>query len=177
MTTGRINQVAAFLAHQGLLGTQGTSREISPSATEANAGAGFNKGQHCHAERPTVSGVASNTQLQKAPFPRILSENSSSALQRFGDDQNEASNATLDWDSRRGGCAASRSMPLKEPAHERELRTCTDCSGNGFGDKFAHRVEIQTPQPRLHTGLQEAQWQPSANWARTRLAGFDTHLG
>ena len=57
------------------------------------------------------------------------------------------------------------------------LRTCTDCSSNGFGDKLAHRVEIQTPQPRLRTGLQEAQRQPSANWARTQLAGIDTHPG
>ena len=65
----------------------------------------------------------------------------------------------------------------KSRTHERGLRTCTDCSGNGFGDKLAHRVEIQTPQPKLHTGLQEAQRQPSANWARTQLAFIDTHSG
>ena len=57
------------------------------------------------------------------------------------------------------------------------LRTCTNCSGNGFGDKIAHRVEVQTPQPKLRTGLQEAQRQPSANWARTQIAGFDMHSG
>ena len=74
-------------------------------------------------------------------------------------------------------------MPLagrcrsRSRTHKRGLRTCTDCSSNGFGDKLAHRVEIQTPQPKLRTGLQEAQRQPSANWARTQLAGIDTHPG
>ena len=34
--------------------------------------------------------------------------------QRFGDDRIGASNATPNRDSRKGGCAASRSMPLKE---------------------------------------------------------------
>jgi hypothetical protein len=56
------------------------------------------------------------------------------------------------------------------------LRTDTDCSGNGLGDKFAHRVGIQTPQPRLHSGL-KAQRQPGADWARTQSTGIDTHLG
>jgi hypothetical protein len=47
-------------------------------------------------------------------------------------------------------------------------RADTDCSGNGLGDKLAHRVAIQAPQPRLHSGTREAQRQPTAYKARTQ---------
>jgi hypothetical protein len=50
------------------------------------------------------------------------------------------------------------------------LRTDTDCSGNGLGDKFAHRVEIQTPQPWLHSGLKHRGSQAPIGLAPNRLA-------
>jgi len=54
MTTGRINQVAAFLAHPPAETRRGASRENSPNAAEAGAGAGFNEQVSIgHAERPT----------------------------------------------------------------------------------------------------------------------------
>lgn len=108
-----------------------------------------------HAERPTDRWLAARAEHQrrKAPFPRILFEGSSSTLQRFGGDRPGASNARSRRASRRGGCAASRSMPLKAPPPERgSSRVCTDCSGRNVADKLAHRVEIQAPQPWLHPG-------------------------
>jgi hypothetical protein len=64
--------------------------------------------------RDRLETSAEATHQEKAPFPRILSENSSSTLQRFGDDRFGASSAHSDRDSRKGCCAASRPMPLKE---------------------------------------------------------------
>ena len=170
MTTGRINQVAAFLTHP-----PGRSRGGAPVVEQSEprrsgAGASFNGEVSIAMLRDRLCDARGGT--QKAPFPRILSENSSSALQRFGDDQLGATKRLSEWDSRRGGCAASRLMTLKEA----RLRADTNCSGNGFGGMPAHRVMIQAPQPRLHSGLQEAQRQPSVGRALTRPTAIDTNL-
>ena len=181
MTTGRINQVAAFLAHPGRdcckgRATRGASREISPNAAEATlelvSTERSAKMLRDRLRRPAVERKRHNRRLSFLESSlRILPARS----QRLGDDQVGASKRSSDRDSRKNGCAASRPMPLKEHSM-RELRTDTDCSGNGFGDKLAHRVAIQAPQPRLHAGLQEAQRQPGADWARTQSTGIDTHL-
>jgi len=62
-------------------------------------------------------------------------------------------------------------------SNEGGLRTDTDCSGRGFGGMLAHRVAIQAPQPRLHTGTKEARGQPSADWACAQSADFETRSG
>ena len=138
--------------------------------SRSRAGASFNGEVSIAMLRDRLGAARGCT--QKAPFPRILSENSSSALQRFGDDQLGATKRLSEWDSRRGGCAASRLMTLKET----RLRADTNCSGNGFGGMPAHRVMIQAPQPRLRPGLQEAQRQPSVGRALTRPTAIDTNL-
>ena len=108
MTTGRINQVAAFLAHPG--GRRGCWEATrtdsnpgrqpfnSPSGAEAHAGASLKRaGQHGHAERPTTDATQKRgTRRRKAPFPRILSEDFFSALQRVGDDGTGAASADPD---------------------------------------------------------------------------------
>ena len=66
-------------------------------------------------------------------------------------------------------------MTLKETL-KGSLRTGIDWSSNGFGDKLAHRVAIQAPQPKLRPGLKEAHGQPSADRARTQPAAVDTSL-
>ena len=152
MTTGRINQVAAFLAHPRSFKERGGVPAVrTVQAPPRRRRSWFQRtGQHCHAERPTgwssnerqpEGSLSSNPQLRLLPA-RPSDEETTSPARR----------ALLGWDSRRGGCAASRPMPLKETG----LRTDTDCSGNGFGDTLAHRVMIQAPQPWLRPGLQRS---------------------
>ena len=155
MTTGRINQVAAFLAHPRLQRVQGSGapavRTVHTPPKRAQELVSTDQVSIGHAERPTRQAVAQSTHAQLGRLPffesslRVLSARSSaSETARLG-----CRNTQSRRDSRRGGCAASRPMPLKEPPGP---RTDTDCSGNGFGDTLAHRVLIQAPQPRLHPG-------------------------
>jgi hypothetical protein len=82
-----------------------------------------------HAERPIRRGrepkMVLSTNHRKAPFPRILSEDPSSTHPALRKHQSTRQNASPDRASRKGGCIASSSAPLKE----RRLRTCTDCPG------------------------------------------------
>ena len=171
MTTGRINQVAAFLAHP-----PGRSRGGAPAVRTVQTPpkrtqelVSTDQVSSCHAERPTRLAVQQqqHTPAGKAPFLRILAENSFSTLQRFGDGTPGVSKHGSRRDSRRGGCAASRLMPLKEP---QGLRTDTNCSGNGFGGMLAHRVLIQAPQPRLHPGTRHRGSPPLAGLAPNQQA-------
>ncbi len=70
--------------------------------------------------------------------------------QRFGDGTHQGVE-TLAWAGLPQGRLCRQPADAARGALAR-LRTCTDCSGNGLGDKLAHRVEIQAPQPRPHAG-------------------------
>ena len=95
---------------------------------------------------------------QKAPFPRILSENSSSTL--------PALRRRPAWGV---GTLIQAGLPqgrlCRQPADAAQgtqgLRTDTDCSGNWFGDTLAHRVMIQAPQPWLLSGLEKHKGSPA----------------
>ena len=79
-------------------------------------------------DRPS-NGAVKHTPAGKAPFLRILTEGSFSTLQRFGDGTPGVSKHSSRRDSRRGGCAASRPMPLKEP-HNSELTPTVLATGS-----------------------------------------------
>ena len=117
MTTGRINQVAAFLAHPLGRNRGGAPavRTVQTPPKRTQELVSTDQVSICHAERPTRLAVQQSTPAGKAPFLRILAENSFSTLQRFGDGTPGVSKHASRRDSRRGGCAASRLMPLKEP--------------------------------------------------------------
>lgn len=114
-------------------------------------------------DRPTAAALKrAAADRQKAPFLRILSEGSSSTHPAI---------------RRRHDVGRRNALPVGTPAgaavppagrcrsrnshHERGFRTDTDCSGNGFGDKLTHRVEVQAPQPWLHAGLKKHNGSPA----------------
>lgn len=102
--------------------------------------------------RDRLKGCTRQTHAKRLSFLESSLRGSSNTPQRLGDDR--SGRQTLSKrDSRKGGCAASRSMPLKKPLREKDIRTDNDCSGNGFGGMLAHRVVIQAPQPKLHNWL------------------------
>ena len=96
---------------------------------------------------------SAGSRRRKAPFPRILSEVSSStlpAIRRAPGRGVEALHPT--------GPPAGAAVPPADRCRSRSqqgLRTCTDCSGSGFRDKLAHRIAIQAPQQWLHSGTLE----------------------
>ena len=76
----------------------------------------------------TAQGGAHNR--RKAPFPRILSEDFSSALQRVGGDGTGAANAGPDRPP--AGAAVPPAGRCRSRRAQGHLRTDTDWSGNGL---------------------------------------------
>ena len=131
-------------------------------------------GQHCHAERPTVPSFQSETRLRRLPFLesslRVLPANSSDSEATGLGRQNAVP----------GGPPAGVAVPPARRCRSRNLARTPNWHRlfwQWFGDKLAHRVSIQAPQPRLHSGLKEAQRQPAAGWARTQPACIENDLG
>ena len=171
MTTGRINQVAAFLTHppgRRAANRRGASRENSPHAAEAGEGAGFDGEVSIgHAERPTRRRCQSTRTLGRLPFFE-------SSLRVPSARSSDSETARLGCrNTRPGGTPAGAAVPPAGRCRSRNPtgpRTDTDCSGNGFGDTPAHRVMIQAPQPRLHPGTRHGGSPPSAGLAPNQPA-------
>lgn len=112
-------------------------------------------------------GATKHAPAGKAPFHRILTEGSFSTLQRFGDGTPGVSKHSSRRDSRRGGCAASRSMPLKE-LYSSELTPTVLATGSVVCLHIVYL--IQAPQPRLLPGTRHKGSPPPIGLSPNRLA-------